>query len=909
MNTLALFFDWLLAASARASVLTVAVLAVRFLLRHQLSPHWRHALWLPVLVVLLMPVFPESRWSLGSTLFVAPTPVQVPLLPLETSVTAEVLDTAPAVMTAPASEPVDWRQIAMLAWLTGAAGLLLCGSFSLNRVLRRFKATRQPPGEKLQTLIEQTVREVGLRRAPEVWISPAISSPAVAGLLRPRLLLPAEFDHAFTLAEVRLILRHELTHLRRHDLPVNALLCVLVALHWFNPLLWLAFFQVRADRESACDSEVLADATHASRVEYGHALLKVESAFSPLSLSLGFVGIFQRGAALRSRIRCIAAQRRATPLAALLATICILLLTFLGITRAQPPAAAPEEQPFVALEIKLLTFDQATEWNFNGRLPQKSQDQLMGVVLSAEEMDQTLREVTRQKTAKLNSYPRMVGKDNQEVHIRSVVNQPYKDEHGKAGLLPIGLVLKVTPQMQDEAVLLKVDLADSRLIDPNTGAAIPSFDGDFPTVRTLSYQSTHSFPQGRSLVLAGWDDGKPESKRPALYMITPVLVDPKKGGLQAALSLVSDKAASAGGHTVGKSAFRPGDSIHITSVTRTAALLSVSFEYELASAERAVLALSITSLNEKKSALPDRRQNMDVLKGKGAGTLHQANPYPGLPHLTFYSPEDRSALGGIYFGTAAEAAASQKLDLAYMLKDRDTTDTSKPRGVDAIKANHAKLQSIIVPEVQFNNTTLQEAVQFMRTKARELDPAKEGVPFLLLPNDLAAGMQMSLHLQNVPLSEMLRYVTQLANMKYVVTPDGVAIASIEDLKKHILTTGRPVTQALIAQAAQDGTGAATLLQDGADKEPPGTQLILPEVKLRDTPFEQAIDFVQTQARGLDPAKKGVTILIRPGGDLAAPITLDLKDVPVLEAVKYIAALGHYSVTVKPYAILLQPQGK
>ena len=50
--------------------------------------------------------------------------------------------------------------------------------------------------------------------------------------------------------ELQFVLRHELTHIKRGDLPLNALLCVLLSLHWFNPLLWFAFFKARLDRES-----------------------------------------------------------------------------------------------------------------------------------------------------------------------------------------------------------------------------------------------------------------------------------------------------------------------------------------------------------------------------------------------------------------------------------------------------------------------------------------------------------------------------------------------------------------------------------------------------------------------------------------------------------------------------------
>ena len=75
MNTLHTIFDWLIAASFRASLLTIAVFLLQAALRRHLTARMRYALWLPVLIVLLMPVFPQSRWSV-ETLFAEPPPTQ-----------------------------------------------------------------------------------------------------------------------------------------------------------------------------------------------------------------------------------------------------------------------------------------------------------------------------------------------------------------------------------------------------------------------------------------------------------------------------------------------------------------------------------------------------------------------------------------------------------------------------------------------------------------------------------------------------------------------------------------------------------------------------------------------------------------------------------------------------------------
>ena len=88
--------------------------------------------------------------------------------------------------------------------------------------------------------------------------SSAGSSPGVSGLINPRLHLPCDFEQRFNRREQRLIVQHELTHWRRHDLHANLLAWCLLACQWFNPLAWLAYRRFRADQELACDADVLA---------------------------------------------------------------------------------------------------------------------------------------------------------------------------------------------------------------------------------------------------------------------------------------------------------------------------------------------------------------------------------------------------------------------------------------------------------------------------------------------------------------------------------------------------------------------------------------------------------------------------------------------------------------------------
>lgn len=875
MNTLTQIFDWLLAASLRASLLTLATLLVQAAFRRHLTARMRYALWLPVLVVLLMPVLPQSRWSIEHVFQASPQPA----LPTPSAVSPLMVEAAPVVFEAPAPmpEPANWQHVLLLSWLGVSAGMLVFGSVSFMLTLRRFKHARHPASDELLATLAQIASEMHLRYVPRVLIASSVSSPAVTGLLRPTLLLPAEFDREFTPAEARLVLKHELMHLKRGDLPLNALMCVLMALHWFNPLLWIAFFKIRADREAACDAQVLQDATRDHRIAYGHALLKVETAFSPRGLSLGFVGIFQRGAALRSRIQSIAKHRAPHPVMKSLISLCIVLMTFFGVTRAQQPKPA-EDGPLIAIEVKIVEFKKATDWNFDGRLPAEETQSFLPTLLSPDEFAVQLRELLRNDRTNVTSYPRIVTANEKEVVIKSIVNQPSKDKDGKVFYVPIGLVCKFTPTVSGEAVNLGIDITDSDLFDPATGAVISEFKGDYANARSRVYKATQPMQAGHSCVIAGWHDGKPQSKRPVLYIITPHVIDPKKGGLPAATP--SDFA-------VGKSAFRPRDSMVITSMTRSAEMLTVGVDYELGSADEATAALYITSTADNKASAIDARQQVLLKRGRGSFVLHLPTPSQGLPHITFYDTLTRKPFGGIYFGTEAEAAKSRALDLSYM------TSSAKTKAAAPTDFIKTRLSEIIIPSVQFQGASVEEAIEYLRVKTRELSPGPKapGVSIIYRQGNPPSKAAISMDLKDVPLGEALRYVVELASLKMIIQPYAVLIGPADD----------PVF-------AKSAAGPPSL--DPFDKlgviPAPGSKIIIPSVEFRDATLTECIDYIRIKSRDLDPDKKGVNIIVKTGGDASARITLSLKDVPLSEALRYCAELANHKLTSDAQSFFLTP---
>lgn len=675
MMTLSLIFDWLVTASLRASFVVLAVVALQFLLRNKLGARALYALWLPVALVLLTPAFPESRWSVQTVFVTAPAVQTTPppsseIPPLNISPTSFLEISVPS---------LDWHHLHPLAWLSGSVLLTTLLGLSHTRSLRRFRRTRLPVSADLHAEITRISTQVGLKHPPRVWRSPEVHSPAVTAVWKPLLLVPATFEKHFTTQEARLILQHELTHLKRHDLPLNALMCLLITLHWFNPVLWLAFFKIRTDREAACDAQVLSDAAPDRRRAYGHALLKVESAFTPAPLSLGFIGLFQRGAALRHRIQSIANPHPTSPTMKLLTLALVSTLTFLGITRAATePTPGPEihlEAHFIEIEGEInqpTTVETALEKGLANVVKTSPPSGPVKALLDAPNKQSLIRQLSSLKGVNLMAVPRLATRSGQRNKVevtREFLNPSKKPYEGPQ----VGVILDVMPT-----------LTNAGSFDLDIKSKVVEFDGFIfhndgykrytPVFNERKEEARTNLLPGQSALIdigsrdyTTWvseenADGKDQVRhqetitRRALVLVTARLAKPTPAN------------TSPKDFTPGKSTFRPGDSLRIRQVQRSNGFMTVTADYDLASADRARLSLHITSLKSNAGIKTSHTQSQTVTRGKGTVILHHPDIYEGLPHLTFYSPETGKAIGGLYFGTPEEAAASQKLDLSYMLE-------------------------------------------------------------------------------------------------------------------------------------------------------------------------------------------------------------------------------------------------
>ena len=327
--------------SIKGSALIVLVALIQWLGRDRIPPAWRHAMWLLVVLRLIVPAGPESRLSLFNVLGSVPSiEKSAPAVGATKWMTFERTEELPAPARIAPNEAVGLAPaaLAMLAFW-GAGALLLLARITTSSTLlsRRIESDRDSGGSGRETLaaakdlLDRSRERMKIRREVDVIETTSVTSPALHGFIRPRILLPPGVLEHFDSEELEYIFLHELAHLRRHDVALNLITSVVQAVHWFNPLVWLAFSRMREERELACDELALAVLRQDERPRYGRTILKLLESFHSPGAIPALVGITNHKEQMRRRITMIATfqkhSRKSLAFAAMLFMIGAVSLT------------------------------------------------------------------------------------------------------------------------------------------------------------------------------------------------------------------------------------------------------------------------------------------------------------------------------------------------------------------------------------------------------------------------------------------------------------------------------------------------------------------------------------------------------------------------------------------------------
>lgn len=266
--------------SISAGWLMLAVLLLRQILKK--APKWVSVLlWGMVAIRLICPFSIESVLSLMPSAETVSPEIMMDRTP-EISTGIGSLDTvvnpiitqafAPAPLTS--ANPLQiWIPVCANLWILGIAVMLIYTAVSYLMLRRRVAAA---------TCFQNNI-----------YLSEHVDSPFVLGIFKPRIYLPVRMDGNC----LEHVIAHEQAHIRRKDHWWKPLGFLLLALHWFNPLMWLGYILLCKDIELACDEKVIKEMDNESKADYTQALLQCSvdrRVIAACPLAFGEVGIKER---------------------------------------------------------------------------------------------------------------------------------------------------------------------------------------------------------------------------------------------------------------------------------------------------------------------------------------------------------------------------------------------------------------------------------------------------------------------------------------------------------------------------------------------------------------------------------------------------------------------------------------
>ena len=301
MTTMYLPLEWVALADAiiKVTVLLAGAAAASLVLRRA-SAALRHLVWtlalggalaIPVLSVALpkwqLPVITIASTTSDSATPAAlePALVDAPAPPLPSRSlakrpsTVHVLETPGSGTTAATDTSavawlrrITWPQALLALWAAGAVLVLARLAVGLAAVMWLSRRTQVITDAAWLPMATDLAASLNVGARLRFLRSRSASMPIAAGIFRPSIIMPADADQ-WSEGRLRIVLLHELAHVKRRDCLTHALAQASCALHWFNPLAWLAARRARTERERACDDLVLAAGTRGS--DYADQLLEM----------------------------------------------------------------------------------------------------------------------------------------------------------------------------------------------------------------------------------------------------------------------------------------------------------------------------------------------------------------------------------------------------------------------------------------------------------------------------------------------------------------------------------------------------------------------------------------------------------------------------------------------------------
>lgn len=271
---------------------------------------------------------------------------------------------------------VETTSIWARVWLLGMC-VWLCGlGVSYYHLNHRFRYAQLDQSDRVKALVKYIDIQIYRDRVPV---------PTIIGLIKPKIILPID-DKFIDDEALEYVLIHEIEHLKYKDCLVNFLALVIVALHWYNPIIWLSYYLFKRDIESFCDERVIAEIGEHKKADYATALLHY---VIPKTISLPVHALSFNENNTKERVEGVLNYKKAGVKAVLLAilllgiTVIFFLTNGTGNMKIVDVIGLPIDKTFEFVNVNELPSSPAKESKFT----LLSQDEFMAIYHTMSEVN------------------------------------------------------------------------------------------------------------------------------------------------------------------------------------------------------------------------------------------------------------------------------------------------------------------------------------------------------------------------------------------------------------------------------------------------------------------------------------------------------------------------------------------
>lgn len=323
----------ILSLSLSGSILAVLIFAIKPLIKHRLSKAVQYYIWIVVLIRLILPFSLEGsimNQVLGSNMTYETGSQIQKSSEAKTDKSHSSSFAIPDVKENTAKGVYNYdtdhsryfrdlfNQYLLYIWLIGALTAITVNLFGYFRFLNHIKRANKPADDWEYGILMQLLKG---SRSGRLFRNRFVTTPMLIGIIRPLIVIP---DTNFNEKQLKNILLHEITHLKRFDIGIKWLAMIATSLHWFNPFMYFIKKEINRACELSCDEMAIKNLSPTEKQAYGDTLIDVVSE-SKYPVGVLQATMSEEKTALKDRLAAIMKHSKKSK-------ICIVISVFLFLT-------------------------------------------------------------------------------------------------------------------------------------------------------------------------------------------------------------------------------------------------------------------------------------------------------------------------------------------------------------------------------------------------------------------------------------------------------------------------------------------------------------------------------------------------------------------------------------------------